>query len=184
MTTFAPLHRLASPMRWQWLFRLVAALLAMAIAAALALQPAPARAAAASQAERCGLSQVRRRSLAARQGARRLASDVRDRLQGRDFRPRHRRAHQEPARIRQADLAISGQRRLERAHRARPGQGRGGARLARQSRGDLRRRRIRRHGHLGHGDRIRRLRGIGQRRFARSRASPSSTFAATIFATN
>ena len=46
MTTFAPLHRVASPMRWQWLFRLAAALLAMAIAAALALHPPPARAAA------------------------------------------------------------------------------------------------------------------------------------------
>ncbi|MGD0562450.1 MAG: lytic murein transglycosylase [Roseiarcus sp.] len=49
MTTFAPLHRLASPMRWRWLFRLVAALLAMAIAAALALHPGPARAAAAAR---------------------------------------------------------------------------------------------------------------------------------------
>jgi lytic murein transglycosylase len=49
MTTFAPLHRLASSMRWRWLFRLVAALLAMAIAAALALHPGPARAAAAAR---------------------------------------------------------------------------------------------------------------------------------------
>lgn len=46
MTTFAPLHRLACPMRWRWLLRLVAALLAMAIAAALALHPGPASAAA------------------------------------------------------------------------------------------------------------------------------------------
>ncbi|HYA72566.1 MAG TPA: lytic murein transglycosylase [Roseiarcus sp.] len=49
MTTFAPLRRLASPMGWRWLFRLIAALLAMAIAAALALHPPPARAAAAAK---------------------------------------------------------------------------------------------------------------------------------------
>ncbi len=49
MTTFAPLHRLASPMRWRQLFRLVVALLAMAVAAARAAPPGPARAAAAAR---------------------------------------------------------------------------------------------------------------------------------------
>ncbi len=49
MTTLVPIHPHWSRAPWQWLARLIAALLAIALAAALAFQPAPARAATSAK---------------------------------------------------------------------------------------------------------------------------------------
>ena len=190
MTTFAP-HAQAPPRPRRPCAVAALALAGAAgdrlLAAAARLPPAPRRApAAAAEPSEAGVSRNSSPTLWPLAEARGVSrATFERRLRRRDFRPDDRR---HTRRTRPNSSSRSGVYLASAVSAARIERGRAKAeeraRLARQSRGGLWRRPGRRHGRLGHGDRIRRLRGLGQRRSARSRVSPSCATAATIFATS